>query len=848
MSFLKTVKTKLFLALTLVSLGLLAGCTGDSNVTATTTSDTLFAPSGIIQGTLLDVCTNAPIANAVLDIGVKKVVTKADGTYSFPSVPATTQADGSIHGDYSITIDLSNAKNAAGESIAANYPEFAYDDVKVVFAVESTKTDGGVTTTKIIGVASGDQDLKVGQLKSAISGRAFKNVVSTDSNGNVTSGTAAAGYYVALYASTSHHNDESGSSNSTTGANENLIKTTTVNAQGVYSFTGLENQRDFHIVITDTDPLSTSVKPSFRYDDRVDTECGAVVSWADDAVVSNAPSQCVAVSPSNYTDYQVASDGSGSVVVKFTFTYAVTPTNLNGLPISSSAADVAAANLSLTSAGNPGSLYALVAVNYLGLKASNVAHTLVWSGGGTVLTVTIPNAAPAAIYNVSIAAAQSAGLFGSALVGDGSCGNNNVTIYTFGSSTAAAPVLRALNLPYDYNSDITLSWTNSSQAKGYNVYCAANQVWGATTESGPFVLMNTGGIMTGTIANFPFTLLETITGLGIQHLTSTFIENQQIKITWSCEVKGVNADGTEGPASNIVTMSDTVFPQIVSEGIIPTPLVVGPTIYNLFQSLRNGVPFTQFTISYNEPMNKNSAEVTTNYHLDPAAFIAPATAPTVTNAVYDVGTMTVTLTLSAAIDPTTVHHTFIDNGANGVTQTNAASGNIQTIKFGEGKPHSPCVVFGNHSSATHANHPPNEPAGTTYHGSDAALDDVQVVPAFNPLTTVGATIVDSGINGICETTKEGNDVQALPIGTGTPSTEAISASNFAWNNTQTIAVTAPFTTTDDILHEFNMLTVTGVTDVAGNAIDGAVCGTLPSPGACSGAIRNKIYTDGWVHN
>ena len=253
MSFMKIVKTKLFLALTLVSLGLLAGCTGDSNVTASTTDVKNLLPTGIIQGQLLDVCTQKPIVDAVIDIGVGHVKTSATGQYVFRNVPATKQADGDLHGDYSVTIDMRNAFSLKDDGTkVTNYPQFAYDEVHVVFAIQSTHTDGGVTTITITGVAGGDQDMSVGQLNGVIRGKVLVN-----------STLPAAGKFVALYARSAHHNNEAGDPNSTTGASENLVKTATVASDGTYTFSGIEAQRNFRVVATDTDPLSsTAAKPT----------------------------------------------------------------------------------------------------------------------------------------------------------------------------------------------------------------------------------------------------------------------------------------------------------------------------------------------------------------------------------------------------------------------------------------------------------------------------------------------------------------------------------------------------------------------------------------------------------
>jgi len=300
--------------------------------------------------------------------------------------------------------------------------------------------------------------------------------------------------------------------------------------------------------------------------------------------------------------------------VSFTFNKAITGNSNNGA-LPSSATNDPINTLALTSAGNPNSLFANVDVNFLGYKSSNVAHTLSWNAARTVLTVTIPNASPAAIYSVDISHALGLPCCSSKKDGvtdtqictvppldaTADCGTDPcVIIYTFGASIPAAPVVQFINQPYDYNSTLTLSWLPVSQAKAYNVYCRDIQNWGAVQEFGAYTLLTPTPTTLASISLPFFTASDQVWSLlGIQDLTDTFVENFKIKITWQCKVNGVNADGVQGPDSNAPIASDTTAPVVV-------PTASGGNC------LQTSLPPT-LRVCFDEPMDKSTAETIGNY-------------------------------------------------------------------------------------------------------------------------------------------------------------------------------------------------------------------------------------------
>jgi len=89
-------------------------------------------------------------------------------------------------------------------------------------------------------------------------------------------------------------------------------------------------------------------------------------------------------------------------------------------------------------------------------------------------------------------------------------------------------------------------------------------------------------------------------------------------------------------------------------------------------------------------------------------------------------------------------------GSSSATTVPASSDDVQALPVGNGLGFSTCVI----------------PGGNTTNDSMLAGDDVlEAVPQ----------IVDSGSNGVCETTAAGDDTQILPVGQGTPGTNCVTA-------------------------------------------------------------------------
>jgi len=772
------------------------GCTGDSNTNSVgSPNPNTLMPTGTVQGILKDVCTNEPIANAVIDIGVAKATTSETGQYVMKKVPATSYitptALGAVglsgySGNYSVTIDLRNAKNTVtGKN---NYPQFAYDEVEVAFSTlaesaldkaTDVSVSASVSTTSdtnhdtpVVGLGNGDQDFYVGQVTTSISGIAVtKNLKSVPN-----------GYTVKLYSLGSHWDG-----NTSTGAQGHLIQTTTTKTinsiEGRFTFTGLEASQPYMIEVTDTDTdVPTMIGREFKR-----TKCEGTtwfgVQDGDPIIVHSTDEMCpfvTAITPTNWEDMDPAV--TGGINVTFTFSEPIKATVHN-------------TGKGLT-ASDLGGLYQDIYVNYEGnkadFKAGNIAHTISWNSTMTVLTVNIPVVGKASVYSVSIgkdAAAKLCDAAGNQLHAGLQSDNDpcrdfvtfqdahkvaglygidlilQVHFTTYGAAAAGTPVLSLVGTPYDYQDAIQLSWTETAGAKYYNLYCAVNQVWGATVNTHPSVKINTYPIYDQTYSYNP-----------------GFVENYAIKLTHTCYVVGVDADGLEGPASNSVTASDTVAPGIVSstleENIAWNAIVANTPKRDYFE-----VVFTEYMV-------KSEIQNIANWTLNPLAFTG--TVPTVTSVVYNEVTRTALVTLSAPL--VGIQMGSISTGPNGIAESTAVTTDAQVIAVGNGAPNTACVT----ATASHT-------VATT-----ALVDDNQVI-IVGATANSGQVVIDTGGNGLCETTAGANEAQTVPLTQGTPNQIEITAGiGYMLNATPA--------GDDTIANAPIFVTVSGVHDVATNAI------------------------------
>jgi len=303
-------------------------------------------------------------------------------------------------------------------------------------------------------------------------------------------------------------------------------------------------------------------------------------------------------------------------------------------------------------------LYHDIEVNFEGFKASNIPHTLAWNASMTALTIHIDAQylQPASAYSVRILSGQnlkdengnslrytvghqnrdlSAVVYDSAdydCADEISATNWGIWFTTYGVIPAGAvtdlkvmPVTpytntrtAAAQLPYElnYDEEAKLDWNAVLGAKSYNVYCRLIQ-WNSSfcnndpcdpqcTTTGqyhPYVLIK-NVVDTHTFTDFQ--------GIGsfynlkynMDENNWEYVERDYIKLSYQCYVRGVDADGIEGPDSNIVLIEDTVNPMITNiDDLAGATFAAGDS----------------FRICFSEPMNEVSVE-NAAWTLNAAAF------------------------------------------------------------------------------------------------------------------------------------------------------------------------------------------------------------------------------------
>jgi hypothetical protein len=565
------------------------GCSKSEDVGIESAST--LQPTGTVQGRLTDRVTNEPIVGAVIDIMGKTATTNENGQFKIEGLPATKDAlNDTVEGSYYVTINLKNVTspvNMKDPNTKPRYPDYVLEDeIYVVYtSLDDTEGDnfgggsGSNHDTPVTGLAA-TADFKVGKLAANI-----KGVVAYEKNLQ----PVGSGWTVQLISK--------GSNQTGTGSTGNIAGTTTTDENGAFTFNNVESLQDFTIIATDSANTYYGMKDVTAPADggtlvlSIQTTDPALQAVLVSSIDDQAPF-ITSVTPENWSDLSPSSP----VEVKFTFSE----------PIKSDAYSQC-----LTSSCN--GLYYDVQVNYMGNKAGNIAHSIAWSSDMKTLTVTIPTLAPASKYQVDISSAV-----GKLKDAEGNTarasGKEVVNFTTNGAVLAGAPTISLVNADgLNWVGQPTIDWLPVSGAKSYNVYRQINRVWGSNVNPGAFEL----------IAN-------TTQSEYVEPEPVSFVENGNIKLTYTYIVKAVNADYLESDASNAVTAQDRVGP-----GLVPFSMWI-------WDSNGNGNCDT-IGVSFDEPMDEASVEdlntATYKYYLG-----AENATLTATRAVYDPDTFSVTLT------------------------------------------------------------------------------------------------------------------------------------------------------------------------------------------------------------
>lgn len=553
-------------------------------------------------------------------------------------------------GLYSATIDMSNAKvdgvKVKGSTVYKYAPQY-YNVVSVAFS-SLKESDGNVSTvsnhdTPVSKVGNGNFDFLLGQLTSGISGDAVWGATYDAAAGKIAL-KPVSGYTVALYTVTGEENF----GNSTTGSLGHRVAHTTTDATGHFSFTGLETKQAYMIAVVDS-PSSAAKYAGYTLahtlcDNDILTfniqDGKAIHVFSTDAVCPFI--QVVTIDgEAPYADLSKESIADGVDIVLY-FSEPIKKTNLNTGRALLNTTDYLTG--SSTTGAAAYTLYHDIDVNFEGFKASNIPHTLTWNADMTTLTIHIDAQylQPASAYSVKILRGDNLtdeeGNVCSWAVGtqipvssilpgevtydcadEISSTNWGIFFTTYGVIPAsqvkdlhvypATPYTnartQAATLPYElqYDQGAKLDWTAVLGAKSYNLYCrliqwdkSCSTVCDVETCVGQYQ-MHPYELIANTLDTSYFTNFQGNAGwyrfkYNMDLYNYEYVESDNIKLSYQCYVRGVDADGIEGIDSNVVTIEDTVNPRIISGTA----------------QRSNGQTLASFDVCFSEPMNEASVE------------------------------------------------------------------------------------------------------------------------------------------------------------------------------------------------------------------------------------------------
>ena len=637
------------------SLGLV-GCGDDKSVSTSVgvPNPNTLVPTGTIQGVLRDTVTNEPIVGAVVDIGIAKATTTETGQFVIKNVPATGSigaAGAGANAPYEVTVDLRNVKQATG---AAKYPDFSFATAAVSYSSlnDGSNNDAGTSSsnhdTPVTGLTA-PLALTVGKLAAGIKGVVVKDT---------TLAPVGAGYTVKLVSLGSANSAVAGKGG--TGAPENVVATVTTGADGAFSFSNVESLRDFRLDVENADvsergaedvtsPADGQIKTLLpqRGDDALDLRT-VFVSTTDTLmpkVLKATPENGAEIAP------------GANVTVKFAFSEPIVSNALTN-------------SLSSASTGN-GGLYDLVAVNFNGIKAGNIPHSLSWNTARTELTVTIPTVAAASRYQVDISGAAGILLDNQnnavnfAAPGTRPENNGVVEFTTNGAVQPAIVTTLAITNRTSLNNtgNVTVDWLPVSGAKGYHVY-RAKSVHGAAfgaferlDADGPVDANNNG------IDDKMWTEVSEFSDMNVN-----FVEGD-LKVTYKYMVRPVSFDNIESGDSTSVEGQD-----IAQDNTAPSVDVIN----NISTASRT------VTVWFDEPMDEASAETLANYALAATTGAnAPQVAPSIpalNSAVYNRDNGSVTLTYASNVPAgTTLTVTGVKDVAGKTMETTGNTASVAKV-------------------------------------------------------------------------------------------------------------------------------------------------------------------------
>ncbi len=655
------------------------GSSGDGDTTNTNKTIGTEVPThsddGMIQGVLVDRCTLEPIVGAVLDIGFARATTTANGQFVFQNLPPTHNTDGEEE-RYTITGDLRKVTSPVNMAAATGtkYPQFKYGMVSLKGEQITLLTGAPFTdTTQTINtdpVFTGAGLAFIAKLAATI-----KGVVAYEA----THQPVGANWTVELV-SDGITNTAATAAVGGSGGKGNVVDTAVTDANGSFTFSNVEAFGEFtihawntaHTFMTNATGVAVTAPSEFetlnlaiQEDSFLPDVTGAVFVNSTD----NLAPVIIAVTPEQDADVV----GGTTQDVVFTFSE---PIKYNAYTNGISATDTYG-------------MYSDVFVNFDKSKVAfggNLPYTLAWNAGMDQLTVSITSTAPSSEYTVSLCGPSPFNAVDALDLTDrsdndvtGLCdaGKGVVSFTTFGALSPDPPTVTITNLQsLDWMATPRLDWDPMSGAACYNVYRTKNLVWTAGTVGAKTPAVIVGPCVDVKLSEFTDTTGDDGVAGTADDGPVTMVHGGEVQKTFTYEVASVNMDEEESATLSVAkTAQDKVSPKLST--------VAATLVTDLLDN------DDTLTLQFNEPMVEATAEAAGNYTI---ALIAPANI-TVNGAAYDTTLRQVELTLSGDLDPADIKPVDIRTGPNGINDTNLVGDDAvtQIIPFGEGTPSSTCV-------------------------------------------------------------------------------------------------------------------------------------------------------------
>lgn len=621
--------------LALVALSLFVGGMGCDDVTKDIASVNPSTKNflGTVLGRVLNRCSGHPIAGVKVNLaGKSEVTTNSNGEFVFRDVPVTGEATYSngtwtYWSGYEVLMDFRDYNKNKPDSL--KFPDIYEDYVEVYFADlndgdNSAGTDGesgSGADTPVDGIVSSMTNIEVGALNTTIMGQVVDGKLFT----------GAAGATVLL-----KHTNGIG--------NTYVVKSTTTDANGNYTFTNVENGRggltieawDATKVFTGFISLSLVCGQDPMLLTQVNAERLALTSR------DNFAPRVTTMSIANNQD--VAIGGNGIDIV-YTFSEPIAQT-----PFTNTASNK-----------NDSTIVNATTVTYNGFKKSMgpVLFTYAWSNSFTTLTLNIPaaNLANSSRYTISYAgiAAQLKDAAGNALTDNTSLTGDffqSLNFTTQGSPTApTTPDLRRDTL---HTSADTVNWNGGpvrlrwiqteNTVKYFDIY--------KKIGAAPFERLATNVRST-----------DTSLTIGASDLNSGGNDPRYVQSV-QFYVQAISINLVPSTISNIITVTDRNRPYVVSADSNTVDGNLNPVV----------------RVVFNEPISQDVAENTGNYSFtnDPGN----TTGTSVIKAVYrgfiaaNQYAVDLSVTPSSLVystDQVTVSATILDLAGNALRTANSAN-------------------------------------------------------------------------------------------------------------------------------------------------------------------------------